>query len=470
MTRARDELNGKRVLILGFGRQGMALANWLPTLGAQVVVNDKRKEDELGINPAAYPGVRFRLGKHSPALLRNVDLVCVSGGIPLDLPMVQEAIKRNIPLTNDAQLFLERCPAPVIGITGSAGKTTTTSLVGDMVRLAGYKTWVGGNIGEVLLDDLGDIEKDDVVVMELSSFQLELMKSSPQVAAILNITPNHLDRHKTMEAYISAKANILRHQGPDDIAVLNADDPILNALEAAVVGELVTFSDRTMVANGAFGVGNRLVLAGAASFDYSPHILCQREDIPLRGDHNVRNVLAAAAIAGSLGLAADRPGIPPETIREAILNFRAVSHRLEVVREVSGVTYINDSIATAPERLVAALRSFKEPLVLLLGGADKDLPWDEALHLALQKSRHIILFGKDGEKQVTRKAIRTLNLMGATDRFVSQVETLDEAVEKAASLAQAGDVVLLSPGGTSYDAYPDFAARGDHFRQLVNGL
>lgn len=470
MTRARDELNGKRILILGFGRQGMALANWLPTLGAQVVVNDKKTAAELGINPTAYPGVRFRLGKHSASLLRNADLVCISGGIPMDLPIVQEAIKRDIPLTNDAQLFLERCPAPVIGITGSAGKTTTTSLVADMVRLAGYKTWVGGNIGEVLLDDLREISKDDVVVMELSSFQLELMQSSPQVAAILNITPNHLDRHKTMEAYVSAKANILRHQRPDDIAVLNADDPVLNALEAAVVGELVTFSDRTMVANGAFGVGNRMVLAGAASFDYSPHVLCQREEIPLRGDHNVRNVLAAAAIAGSLGLAADRPGIPPETIREAILNFQAVSHRLEIVREVNGVTYINDSIATAPERLVAALRSFQEPLVLLLGGADKDLPWDEALHLALQKSRHIVLFGKDGEKQVTRKAMRILNLMGATSRFVSQVETLYEAVEKAASLAQAGDVVLLSPGGTSYDAYPDFAARGEHFRQLVNGL
>jgi UDP-N-acetylmuramoylalanine--D-glutamate ligase len=357
-----------------------------------------------------------------------------------------------------------------MGITGSAGKTTTTALVGEMVKLAGYKTWVGGNIGEVLLDHLAEIEKDDVVVMELSSFQLELMKSSPQVAAILNITPNHLDRHKSMEAYISAKANILRFQGPDDIAVLNADDPVLNALEAAVQGELVTFSDRTMVANGTFGVGNRIVLAGAASYDYSPHVLCQREEIPLRGDHNVMNVLAASSIAGALGLAADRPGIPPETIREAILNFQAVAHRLEIIREVGGVTYVNDSIATAPERLTAALRSFSEPLVLLLGGADKDLPWEDALHLALQKSRHIILFGRDGEKQVTRKAKRILNLMGATDRFVSQVSTLDEAVAKAASLAQEGDVVLLSPGGTSYDAYPDFAARGEHFRHLVNGL
>ncbi len=470
MARARDELNGKRVLILGFGRQGMALANWLPTIGAQVTVNDKRTEDELGIKPSAYPGVRFRLGKHSPSLLRGVDLVCVSGGVPLDLPIVQEAIKREIPLTNDAQLFLERCPAPVIGITGSAGKTTTTSLVGEMVKLAGYRTWVGGNIGDVLLDHLNEIEKDDVVVMELSSFQLEIMERSPQVAAILNITPNHLDRHKTMEAYISAKANILRYQGLDDIAVLNADDPVLNALEAAVQGELVTFSDRTMVANGTFGVGNRIVLAGAASYDYTPHVLCQRDEIPLRGDHNVMNVLAAASIAGALGLAADRPGIPPETIREAILNFQPVAHRLEVVREVNGVTYINDSIATAPERLVAALRSFKEPLVLLLGGADKELPWEDALHLALQKSRHIILFGRDGEKQVTRKAMRILNLMGATDRFVSQVPTLDEAVARAASIAEEGDVVLLSPGGTSFDAYPDFAARGDHFRQLVNSL
>ena len=466
----KDPLYGKRVVIIGFGRQGMALARWLPKIGARVVVTDNRTSDELSINRNDYPDVKFVLGRHPLSVLQGTDLICISGGVSLEIPILQEAKNQNIPITNDAQLFLERCPAPVIGITGSAGKTTTTTLVGEIIQRAGYKTWVGGNIGDVLLDVLDDISADDVVVMELSSFQLEVMTRSPQVAAILNITPNHLDRHRTMEAYAAAKANILRYQTEDDIAVLNADDLIANALEIMAQGELVTFSARTMVANGAFCVGNRVVLAGAASYDYVPHVLLQRDEIPLRGEHNVMNVLAACAIAGSLGLAAKRPGIEPETMREAILNFRPVPHRLEVVRELNGVTYINDSIATAPERLVAALRSFSEPLVLLLGGADKDLPWDEAVHLALQKSKHIILFGKEGEKQVSTKALRLLHLRGATDKIVSQVETLEAAVSRAAGLATEGDIVLLSPGGTSYDAYKDFAERGEHFRKLVNAL
>lgn len=470
MGMKNDSLNGKRVLVIGFGRQGKALARWLPTIGARVTVNDKATSEELGINPKEYVNVKFVLGGHPESLLERVDLICVSGGADIEIPLLKLAKEREIPLTNDAQLFMERCPAPVIGITGSAGKTTTTTLVGEIIRNAGYKTWIGGNIGDVLLDHLGEIKEEDVVVMELSSFQLELMTVSPQVAAITNVTPNHLDRHKTMEAYAAAKANILLHQKASDIAILPEDDPVGKALEILVKGDLVSFSARGMVADGAFVAGNRLILAGSASYDAMPHVLCQKEEIPLRGDHNVLNVLAACAITGALGLATDRPGIDTEIMRQTILNFKPVPHRLEVVREVNGVTYINDSIATAPERLLAALKSFSEPLILLLGGADKDLPWEQAVHLALQKSRHVILFGKTGDKQVGDKAHKIFKLMGADERFVSRVSNLDEALQRAVELAQTGDIVLLSPGGTSYDAYKDFAERGEHFRRLVQAL
>lgn len=465
-----DVLSGKRVLVLGFARQGQALARWLPTLGAAVVVNDSRPADQFTIYPDDYPNTRFIFGEHPEDALRRIDAVCVSGGIPLDHPLVMLAQEKGIPLTNDAQLFMERCPAPVIGITGSAGKTTTTTLTGDILRNAGFKTWVGGNIGLVLLDTLPHIQSEDVVVMELSSFQLELMTVSPQVGAVLNITPNHLDRHKTMEAYVTAKANIVRHQLPEDIAVLCADDRYSNALEAITDAELVAFSAQRMVADGAFMMGDRLILAGSASWDSAPHVLCEKKDIPLRGDHNVLNVLAACAIAGSLGLATDRPGIDPEVMSATIRDFKAVAHRLEVVRQRDGVTWVNDSIATAPERLLAALRSFREPLVLLLGGADKDLPWESVTNLALQKSRHIVLFGKPGEKQVGDKVSKLLRLLGADARNFTRVNTLEEGVERANAIAQSGDVVLLSPGGTSYDAYQDFEARGEHFRQLVNAL
>lgn len=453
-----DPLSGKRVAVLGYARQGQALARWLPTVGAQVIVSDQRSPEQLSADTAAYPNTEFVLGGHPESLLDGVDLLCVSGGVSLDLPIVQAAVERGIPLTNDAQLFLERCPAPVIGITGSAGKTTTTTLVGEIVKRAGYKTWVGGNIGDVLLDALAEIRPDDRVVMELSSFQLEIMTVSPQIAAVLNITPNHLDRHGDMETYTRAKARILTYQSDEEIAVLGFDDAGSRELEPLVAGNLVWFSGGNLVSNGAFRAGERLMLAGLASPDGGARVVCERRDIRLRGEHNALNVLAACAITGAAG-------IQPKVMADAIREFQGVSHRLEVVRNVRGVTYVNDSIATAPERVVAALRSYDEPLILLAGGKDKNLPWEPMIRLALEKTRHIVAFGAAGDLVVSM----VKQLCGNT-RAVTRAETLEQAVEVAAGLAQPGDVVLLSPGGTSYDTYNDFAERGEHFRQLVAKL
>ncbi len=466
----RDPLAGKRVVIFGFGRQGAALARWLPTVGAKVDVTDKRSSIELGLRRSDYPGVRFFLGRHPYGVLNGAQCICVSGGVPLDEPVLRKARKLGFPFTNDAQLFLERCPAPVIGITGSAGKTTTTTLVANIVAEAGYKVWRGGNIGNPLIEDLPRIKPEDIVVMELSSFQLELMSTSPTVAAVLNLTPNHIDRHGSFENYVSAKANILRYQRPTDAAVLGWDSPASKALKQLVAGEQLNFSLYDMVPDGAFMLGSRLLVAGSASYDTESHVVCEREEIPLRGDHNVLNVLAACAITGGMGLAIDRPGITPDVMRQSIRNFQAVAHRLETVRIVDGVTWVNDSIATAPERLLAALSSFEEPLVLLIGGADKDLPWQEAIYFALRKARHIIVFGEDGAKQVASKVMKLLENMRVRAGQLSRVQTLEEAVGRAAEVAQAGDIVLLSPGGTSYDAYEDYAARGAHFRQLVSEL
>ena len=466
----RDPLAGKRVVVFGFGRQGTALARWLPTVGAEVVVTDSRSAKELGLRRRDYPGLRFYMGGHPDEVLIGARCICVSGGVPLDLPILREARERGIPLSNDAQLFLERCPAPVVGITGSAGKTTTTALVANIVAEAGYKVWRGGNIGNPLIEDLPRIRAADIVVMELSSFQLELMSASPRVAAVLNLTPNHIDRHGTFEHYTAAKANILRYQRATDVAVLGWDSPVSQALEQVVAGEQLAFSLYDMVPDGAFMLGSRLLVAGSASYDMGPHVVCERDEIPLRGDHNVLNVLAACAITGGMGLAIDRPGVTPDLMRKSIRSFQAVAHRLETVREVGGVTWVNDSIATAPERLLAALSSYEESLVLLIGGADKDLPWEAAIQFALRKARHIIVFGEDGAKQVASKVMKLFENMRVGDDQLSRVQTLDEAVERAADVAQAGDIVLLSPGGTSYDAYEDFAARGAHFRQLVSEL
>lgn len=453
-----DVLSGRRVLVIGFARQGQALVRWLPMIGADVTVTDLRTAEQIGLDEDDFPRVRFALGGHPDGLLDRTDVVCVSGGVPLESPLVLAAIGRGIPITNDAQLFMERCPAPVLGITGSAGKTTTTTLVGEIMKRAGFTTWVGGNIGNVLLDVMMGIRPDHRVVMELSSFQLELMYTSPALGMVLNVTPNHLDRHGTMENYLRAKANLIAHQSGDDVAVLGRDDPGSRSLETLVSGDLLWFSRREMVPDGAFMAGQRLVVAGRASPDGEPRIICEVGDIPLRGDHNVLNVLAACAITGAAGVA-------PEVMTEAIRDFKPVIHRLETVRVVDGVTYVNDSIATAPERVVAALRSYQEPLVLLAGGADKKLPWDEMVLLALHKCRHIVAFGRDGD--IVVNAVKRL---GGSPALVTRVQTLDEAVSAARAVAQAGDVVLLSPGGTSYDAYLDFAERGEHFRRLVMAL
>jgi len=455
------ELKGARVVILGLGRQGMALARWLVQQGAEVTVSDRQPAERLGRFLQALEGlpVRYVLGDHPLSLLEGCDLLCLSGGVPLDIPIVQEAVRRGIPLANDAQLFLERCRGWTAGITGTSGKTTTTALVGAMCQAAGFRTWVGGNIGNPLIEFVEEIGPEDRVILELSSFQLEIMTVSPRVAAVLNIAPNHLDRHKTMEAYIAAKQRILDFQDVEDVAVLGYDDPNARSLAAAVRGRLRFFSREREVARGAFlREGTLFLRLGSEAWP-----ICRVEEVRLRGRHNLWNVLAAAAVAGSLG--ADIGAI-----REAVLTFSGVPHRLERVREVRGVLYVNDSIATTPERVRVALEAFEEPIVLLAGGRDKGLPWEETAEVIARRARVLIAFGELGDRIVEAARAARARVDGVVLEHLERVATLEEAVARAAGLARPGEVVLLSPGGTSFDAYRDFEERGMHFRQLVEAL
>ncbi|WP_448593983.1 UDP-N-acetylmuramoyl-L-alanine--D-glutamate ligase [Thermoflexus hugenholtzii] len=455
------ELRGARVVILGLGRQGTALARWLVRQGAEVTVSDRQPAERLGRFLQALEGlpVRYVLGDHPPSLLEGCDLLCLSGGVPLDIPIVQEAVRRGIPLANDAQLFLERCRGWTAGITGTSGKTTTTALVGAMCQAAGFRTWVGGNIGNPLIEFVEEIGPEDRVILELSSFQLEIMTVSPRVAAVLNITPNHLDRHKTMEAYIAAKQRILDFQDVEDVAVLGYDDPNARSLAAAVRGRLRFFSREREVARGAFlREGTLFLRLGSEAWP-----ICRVEEVRLRGRHNLWNVLAAAAVAGSLG-------VDIGAIREAVLTFSGVPHRLERVREVRGVLYVNDSIATTPERVRVALEAFEEPIVLLAGGRDKGLPWEETAEVIVRRARVLIAFGELGDRIVEAAYAARARVDGVVLEHLERVATLEEAVARAAGLARPGEVVLLSPGGTSFDAYRDFEERGVHFRQLVEAL
>ena len=364
----RSDWSGKRVLILGAARQGLALARWLSIHGAHVTLSDSRDENELRVarqSLAEYP-IEWALGGHPLALLDSTDVLCLSGGVPLTLPIVAEAIKRDIPLSNDSQIFMEVVPCKTIGITGSAGKTTTTTLVGKMAANAyGSRAHTGGNIGDPLINYVDNMDAKDIAILELSSFQLEQMTISPKIAAILNVTPNHLDRHGTMEAYTAAKARLLDFQSNTDVAILGRDDKGAWSLRNRVKGKLLTFSMNELEEglSGAYFHDGLLNLRDGNA--YLPLIL--REKILVRGDHNVLNVLAAFTIGHAAGF-------PLDAMLEAVEEFRGVEHRQEFVRELRGVRWYNDSMATAPERSIAAIRSFDEPIVLLLGGRDKDLP------------------------------------------------------------------------------------------------
>lgn len=454
-----EELFGKRIVILGLARQGKALARFAADAGADVVISDKRTPDVLQPEMEELSNVRcdMVLGDHPLSLLEGADVLAISGGVPDDLPLIAAARQQGIRITNDSLEFIKRVRATVIGITGSAGKTTTTALTGAMVRESGRTTWVGGNIGSPLISELDQIQSTDVVVQELSSFQLQQWTVSPPVAAILNITPNHLDRHKTMAAYTEAKGNILRFQKPDDIALLSADDRGASELKRLARGRLRQFSLELPVRDGAFVEQGKIWLRDTER----EWAVCDLKDIPLRGRHNVSNVLAAAVLADSVG-------VMVEQMNQAIRTFEPVEHRLELVRTVNGVQYINDSIATSPERAMAALDSFSEPLILLAGGRDKDMVWDEWSQRVVERAKAAILFGELRPLMARLLAQKIPN--GQESPEVIEVVSLPDAVRAAADIAQPGDVVLLAPGGTSFDAFYDFAARGLFFKDQVGLL
>jgi len=475
---------GLRIVIVGLARQGIALTRFFCAQGAKVTITDIRAEEELREPIDILDGlpVEYALGGHSFALLDGADLVCLSGGVPPESPFPREARRRGIPLSNDSLLTLYLARAPVVGITGSSGKTTTTTLVGHMLEASGLDTRVGGNIGTPLIDHVHEISPDGRIVLELSSFQLQLFEgnpeasyppASPHLSSVLNLTPNHLDRHPSMAHYAAAKANILRFQSRDDVAVLGLDDgvtgrwwkdrrvkidadPVHPGVQFAIRARVLGFSLVEPVAEGAFLRGDRLVWRTS---EREVEIGTTAE-IQLPGRHNVANMLAACAISGAAGAL-------PEAMREVIATFGGVPHRLELVRVLDDVLWYNDSIATTPERVIAALESFDGPIVLLAGGRDKHLPWDKMAELAADKVEHIVLFGEAASRIAEEIATARARRSTPSRLQVHGCEGLAEAVQLAAGVVKPGYTVLLSPGGTSFDAYRDFEERGECFCSLV---
>jgi UDP-N-acetylmuramoylalanine--D-glutamate ligase len=467
--------HARRATVLGLAREGTAVVRFLASEGAEVTASDLKSSEALSGPLSELEGlpVSYRLGGH-PLDILDADVVFVSPGIPLDAPIVAEARRRGVPLCSESRLFCRLCPAPIVGITGSSGKTTTSTMASQMIRAAGKRVHLGGNIGSPLLDRLAQMRPTDVVVAELSSFQLDFFGPvldaepggelggmlfppggwSPPVAAVLNITANHLDRHPTMGSYVAAKAKIVRYQRPEDHALLNGDDPVARELERQCAGQVAFFSLARPVTKGAYLQGQTLMLVQGGQ----EQPVCAAAEVRLRGRHNLANVLAACAVSSLMGAS-------PSQMAGVVRTFGGVEHRLEPVRELAGVWYYNDSIATSPERAVAALNSFTEPVVLLAGGRDKHLPWEAWAETVGRKAVQVILFGE--AVALIESVLRHLeDAAPPAQRAVS----LAEAVELARAAARPGQVVLFSPGGTSFDAFHDYEARGRAFKQLVNAL
>ena len=467
---------GKRITVLGLAREGTALVRFLVGQGAQVTASDQKSPEALRDALSALSGlpVRYCLGGH-PSEILDADVLFVSPGIALDAPIMVEARQRGSTLSSESRLFSRLCPAPIVGITGSSGKTTTSTLICRMLEADARHVHLGGNIGSPLLERLGQIQPTDVVVAELSSFQLDFFGPaldaepradlggmlfppggwSPPLAAVLNVTPNHLDRHPTMEAYAAAKAKIVRFQRPQDAAVLNWDDAVARAYSKQCMGRVHFFSLRERVSEGAYLSGDLLWLSRTGAND-AP--ICAVSEVRLRGRHNVANFLAACAVSALLGVSIQEMAAVART-------FAGVEHRLEPVREWHGVWYYNDSIATSPERAMAALNSFAEPIVLLVGGRDKHLPWDDWAEVVGRKAAQVIVFG-----EAAALIERALTGLGHGAPPVQRACSLAEAVQLAQALARPGQVVLFAPGGTSFDVFRDYEERGRAFKALVNAL
>ena len=447
------ELNNKRVLVVGLGKSGVASALFLRSRGAQVTVSDSKPQEQLSeeIPILLDHGIIIETGGHGERTFHGQDLIVVSPGVPADSPPLVQARALGEPVIGEIELAAQFLPKSIVAITGSNGKTTTTTLTGEIITAGGYPTRVGGNIGTPAISLVATARPDSVVVLEVSSFQLETIQTfRPRVAVVLNVTPDHLDRHRTFETYVDAKGRIFENQQADDFAVLNADDPVCVGLAGRTRAQVFWFSRKKEVQQGASLRDGRILFRDSSG---QQEIMVASE-IPLKGAHNLENTLAAIC-AGALMKCA------PERIRAAVRNFKAVEHRLEYVATVRGVEYYNDSKATNVDATIKALESFPANIHLIVGGKDKGSDYTVLNDLLRQRVKRVYTIGAAADKieSQVREAAEIVH-----------AESLDSAVQRASASAQPGDIVLLAPACASFDQFRNYEQRGKVFKALVQRL
>ena len=452
-----SQLKGKKIAMCGIGISNTPLILRFLEQGARVIACDRREREQIGkiADELEAAGAELKLGD---GYLDNleVDIIFRTPGMNFHLPELERARKRGIAVTSEMEVFFDLCPATIFAVTGSDGKTTTTTLIAKMLEAEGKHVFVGGNIGKPLLPEIENITADDFVVAELSSFQLISMRKSPDVAVVTNVAPNHLDVHKDMDEYVEAKKNIMLHQNAFSRTVLNRDNDITEGFRKDVRGQSLGFSMTRRLNNGAWLDDNGILHMAYRGIDVP---VIDRKEIAIIGDHNVENYLTAiTAVWGYVGV---------DSICKVAREFGGVEHRNELVRELNGVKYYNDSIGTSPTRTIAGLKSYDRKVILIAGGYDKHIPFEPLCPYLVEKVKTLYLCGDTADK--IEKCLREYEGYSGAPQIV-RVKDIPEAVAEAHKIAKDGDIVTLSPACASFDAYPNFAARGNHFKQLVNEL
>jgi UDP-N-acetylmuramoylalanine--D-glutamate ligase len=447
------DLRNKRVLVVGLGKSGVASALFLKSQGAQVTVSDSKNRDQLGkeIPVLLDNGIAVETGAHGERTFRGQDLIVVSPGVPVDAPPLMQARSLGEPVIGEIELAAQFLPKNMVAITGSNGKTTTTTLTGEILAASGKPTLVGGNIGTPAVSLVEQSTPETTIVLEVSSFQLETIETfRPKVAVVLNVTPDHLDRHHTFEAYANAKARIFENQQAEDFAVLNADDETCASFAKRAQAQVFWFSRKKEVSEGA------CIRKDAVTFrdQKGDHQVMPLSEIPLKGNHNVENVLAAVCVGLLMGCDLAK-------VREAVRNFKAVEHRLEYVASIGGVEYYNDSKATNVDATIKALESFAGNIHLILGGKDKGSDYTVLNDLLRKRVKRVYTIGAAAEKIES-------HIKGTTE--ILSAGTLEAAIRRAHETAQAGDVVLLAPACASFDQFQNYEHRGRVFKETVRSL
>ena len=452
-----DSFQGKQIVFCGIGVSHQPLIEKFASFGAKVVACDKRTKEQLGDLYTTYTekGIELHLGEGYMDDLHG-DLIFRTPGIHYDHPSLAKAREQGIPVTSEMEEFFSLCPAPIFAVTGSDGKTTTTSIIYELLKTTGKKVHLGGNIGTPLLPVVESIAADDYVVVELSSFQLMSMKKGPFVSVVTNVAPNHLDVHKDMEEYTMAKTNIFRYQEKNSKTVLNLENDITKGFAPLVPGNVSYFSHLQSVENGCYC--NDLSIVAVLDGKETKVVDCC--DIKLPGSHNVQNYMAAIAAVWGL--------VSVENIQKVAKEFGGVEHRIEFVRELNGVRWYNDSIATSPTRAIAGLNSFAQKQIIIAGGYDKHIPFDPFAQKAIEKIKLLILTGDTAD--AIESCVKNQDGYSADVISILRADSMEDAVKMAFENAKEGDVVSLSPACASFDRYPNFAVRGRHYKQLVNEL